>query len=386
MADVRLEGINKSYGSVKILHGIDLEINHGEFVVFVGPSGSGKSTLLRMIGGLERISDGRLLIDDKVVNNIDAADRNLGMVFQSYALYPHMTVRQNLAFPLRMAKVGAHEIQAKVMQAAALLQVDHLLDRKPRQLSGGQRQRVAIGRAIVREPKVFLFDEPLSNLDTELRVQMRVQIAKLHKQLGNTMIYVTHDQVEAMTMADKIVVLKDGNIEQVGTPHDLYHNPASQFVAGFIGSPKMNFLNATLLAAHQGRAEIRLATGAIVSLPIDTEAQAVGKPVIVGVRPDDFRAVSDGDDELPVDLDVDFVEHLGTPPIFTAMPRVLLSSHERPSLRDQEGSREFALPLRRRTAIFSLPTERHCQGCGRRRTGTDCSSAQRPTRVDLKGL
>ncbi|OHV78942.1 ABC transporter ATP-binding protein [Mesorhizobium sp. ORS 3428] len=311
MANVRLEGINKAYGSVQILRDIDLEIDHGQFVVFVGPSGSGKSTLLRMIGGLERISEGRLLIDNQVVNNIDAADRNLGMVFQSYALYPHMTVRQNLAFPLRMAKAGANEIQAKVTQAASLLQVEHLLDRKPRQLSGGQRQRVAIGRAIVREPKVFLFDEPLSNLDTELRVQMRVQIAKLHKQLGNTMIYVTHDQVEAMTMADKIVVLKDGNIEQVGTPHDLYHNPASQFVAGFIGSPKMNFLNATLVSAHQKQVEVRLETGSTVSLPIDADAQMVGKPVALGIRPDDFRAASDSCEELAIELDVDFVEHLG---------------------------------------------------------------------------
>ncbi|MEQ1954706.1 sn-glycerol-3-phosphate ABC transporter ATP-binding protein UgpC [Mesorhizobium sp. CN2-181] len=311
MAEVRLERISKAYGNVQILRDIDLDIAHGEFVVFVGPSGSGKSTLLRMIGGLERISDGRLLIDNRIVNNIDASERNLGMVFQSYALYPHMTVRQNLAFPLRMAKASAEEIEAKVKEAAALLQVDHLLDRKPRQLSGGQRQRVAIGRAIVREPKVFLFDEPLSNLDTELRVQMRVQIAKLHKQLGNTMIYVTHDQVEAMTMADKIVVLKDGNIEQVGTPHDLYHKPASQFVAGFIGSPKMNFLDATIVSAHQDRVEVRLETGVTVSLPVDADAQAVGKHVTLGIRPDDFRAPADSEDDLLVELDVDFVEHLG---------------------------------------------------------------------------
>ncbi|RWI16595.1 sn-glycerol-3-phosphate ABC transporter ATP-binding protein UgpC [Mesorhizobium sp.] len=316
MADVRLERISKAYGNVQILHDIDLDIAHGEFAVFVGPSGSGKSTLLRMIGGLESISEGQLLIDNNVVNDVDASDRNLGMVFQSYALYPHMTVRQNLAFPLRMAKASAGVTEAKVRQAAALLQVEHLLDRKPRQLSGGQRQRVAIGRAIVREPKVFLFDEPLSNLDTELRVQMRVQIAKLHRQLGNTMIYVTHDQVEAMTMADKIVVLKDGRIEQVGTPHDLYHRPASQFVAGFIGSPKMNFIDATLVAVHRERAEIRLETGMTVSLPIDASAQAVGEPVTLGIRPDDFRSPADSEQGLIVELEVDFVEHLGNATYF----------------------------------------------------------------------
>ena len=238
MADVSLQGIRKTFGAVEILRDINLSIDHGEFVVFVGPSGSGKSTLLRMIGGLEQITGGALSIDHRVVNNLDAADRNLGMVFQSYALYPHLSVRENLSFPLRMAKMGSAERTRRVQEAADLLQINHLLDRKPRQLSGGQRQRVAIGRAIVREPKVFLFDEPLSNLDTELRVQMRVQIAKLHRQLGNTMIYVTHDQVEAMTMADKIVVLRDGNIEQVGRPHELYHKPASQFVAGSSVPPK----------------------------------------------------------------------------------------------------------------------------------------------------
>jgi ABC-type sugar transport system ATPase subunit len=312
MADVRLEGINKAYGTIEVLRNIDLTIDHGEFVVFVGPSGSGKSTLLRMIGGLERISGGRLLIDNEVVNNVDAADRNLGMVFQSYALYPHMTVRQNLAFPLRMAKVGRDQIHSRVAETASLLQMDHLLDRKPRQLSGGQRQRVAIGRAIVREPKVFLFDEPLSNLDTELRVQMRVQIAKLHKQLGNTMIYVTHDQVEAMTMANKIVVLKDGNIEQVGSPHDLYHNPASRFVAGFIGSPKMNFLNGKIEAAHEVGMEVRLDAGATVSVPIQPDKLLVGKPITLGIRPDDFFSSSAEREEIAIDLDVDFVEHLGS--------------------------------------------------------------------------
>ncbi|WP_049731421.1 ABC transporter ATP-binding protein [Rhizobium ecuadorense] len=312
MAEVRLEGIRKAYGALGILHDIDLDIAHGEFVVFVGPSGSGKSTLLRMIGGLEKISGGTLKIDNKVVNSVDAADRNLGMVFQSYALYPHLTVRDNLAFPLRMANLGKEQITAKVREAAALLQIEHLLDRKPKQLSGGQRQRVAIGRAIVRQPKVFLFDEPLSNLDTELRVQMRVQIAKLHRQLGNTMIYVTHDQVEAMTMADKIVVLKDGHIEQVGSPHDLYHRPATQFVAGFIGSPRMNFLPCKLKTKDDERTEIALKSGLSGWLPIQAGPVEPGATLTLGIRPDDFVAPSDRPGELIVEIDVDFVEHLGS--------------------------------------------------------------------------
>ncbi|MER9216190.1 sn-glycerol-3-phosphate ABC transporter ATP-binding protein UgpC [Mesorhizobium sp. M0663] len=312
MAEVRLEGIRKAYGDLEILRNIDLDIRHGEFVVFVGPSGSGKSTLLRMIGGLEKITSGTLRIDDKVVNKIDAADRNLGMVFQSYALYPHLSVRNNLAFPLKMAKMKKDEIAGRVQAAAALLQIEHLLDRKPRQLSGGQRQRVAIGRAIVREPKVFLFDEPLSNLDTELRVQMRVQIAKLHKQLGNTMIYVTHDQVEAMTMADKIVVLKDGRIEQVGSPHDLYHRPASKFVAGFIGSPRMNFLPCKEKGSDQARTEIALSDKMSRWLPIQTTSSKGGRPLTLGIRPDDFVAPTGMPGELVVEIDVDFVEHLGS--------------------------------------------------------------------------
>ncbi|MDX8449679.1 ABC transporter ATP-binding protein [Mesorhizobium captivum] len=311
MAEVRLEGIRKAYGDLEILCDIDLDIQHGEFVVFVGPSGSGKSTLLRMIGGLEKITGGTLRIDGKVVNRLDAADRNLGMVFQSYALYPHLSVRKNLAFPLKMAKMKKDEIASRVQAAAALLQIEHLLDRKPRQLSGGQRQRVAIGRAIVREPKVFLFDEPLSNLDTELRVQMRVQIAKLHKQLGNTMIYVTHDQVEAMTMADKIVVLKDGRIEQVGSPHDLYHRPISKFVAGFIGSPRMNFLPCNEKSSDRERTEITLSDKMSYWLPIQTTSSKGGRPLTLGIRPDDFVAPAGMPRELVVDIDVDFVEHLG---------------------------------------------------------------------------
>ena len=241
-ASISLQSIVKRYGDLEVVHGVDLDIEPGEFVVFVGPSGCGKSTLLRMIAGLEPISGGTLLIDGQRMNEIPAAKRGIAMVFQSYALYPHMSVYQNLAFGLETARMPKAEIRTRVQRAAEILQIEPLLKRKPRQLSGGQRQRVAIGRAIVRDPQIFLFDEPLSNLDAELRVQMRVEIAKLHRDLGNTMIYVTHDQVEAMTMADKIVVLNAGNIEQVGSPMELYKTPKNLFVAGFIGSPKMNMI------------------------------------------------------------------------------------------------------------------------------------------------
>ena len=239
---LELKDIRKSFGNVEVIHGIDLEIEEGEFVVFVGPSGCGKSTLLRLIAGLDDPTSGDILLNDRRVNNVPASERGLSMVFQSYALYPHMSVRQNLSFGLENIRMERAEIDRRVNEAAELLQIDQLLNRRPGQLSGGQRQRVAIGRAIVREPIIFLFDEPLSNLDAELRMQMRVEISNLHGQLNNTMIYVTHDQIEAMTMADRIVVLRGGNIEQVGKPLDLYNNPANKFVAGFIGAPQMNFL------------------------------------------------------------------------------------------------------------------------------------------------
>jgi len=271
MAKVHIEGVKKNYGSTQVLHDINLSIEHGEFVVFVGPSGSGKSTLLRVIGGLERISEGNIFIDGLLVNDLDASDRNLSMVFQSYALYPHLNVWDNLAFPMRMAKSSKSYIDLRIKTVSEMLQIEHLLDRKPKQLSGGQRQRVAIGRAVVREPKVFLFDEPLSNLDAELRVQMRVQIAKLHHVLGNTMIYVTHDQVEAMTMADKIVVLQDGKIEQIGTPHELYHRPQSKFVAGFIGSPSMNFVPCRL---EDSAGELTLRLNDQIAFPVPQEKVA----------------------------------------------------------------------------------------------------------------
>ena len=243
MADVNLKSVKKTYDKTEVIHGVDLDINSGEFIVFVGPSGCGKSTLLRMIAGLEDITEGKISIGGEVVNEIIAAERGVAMVFQSYALYPHMTVFNNMAFALKQAKTPVDEINRRVLEAAKILQIESLFERLPKQLSGGQRQRVAIGRAIVRNPKVFLFDEPLSNLDAALRVQTRIEIAKLHSQLTATMIYVTHDQVEAMTLADRIVVINQGVIEQVGTPIELYNSPKNQFVAEFIGSPKMNMIN-----------------------------------------------------------------------------------------------------------------------------------------------
>ena len=251
MGSITLKQVRKNFGDVEVIPGVDLDINEGEFVVFVGPSGCGKSTLLRLIAGLEDVTSGRIIIDGKDVTDAAPVQRKLAMVFQSYALYPHMSVRKNIAFPLKMAKMPEAEQQARVERAAAILNLTPYLDRRPGQLSGGQRQRVAIGRAIVREPAAFLFDEPLSNLDAALRVNMRIEISELHKKLGTTMVYVTHDQVEAMTMADKIVVLRAGRIEQVGTPLELYNHPVNTFVAGFIGSPNMNFLGGET-AARRG--------------------------------------------------------------------------------------------------------------------------------------
>src|SRR5437763_3951909 len=259
MASLQLNRVTKRYGTTTVIHGVDLEVKDGEFVIFVGPSGCGKSTLLRMIAGLESVTEGDLLIDGKQVNNVSASQRGLAMVFQSYALYPHMTVYQNMAFGLENIRTPRADIDAKVQAAAKLLQLGPLLDRRPTQLSGGQRQRVAIGRAIVREPTIFLFDEPLSNLDAELRVQMRIEITALHQRLKTTMIYVTHDQVEAMTMADKIVVLRAGRVEQIGAPLDLYNAPRNRFVAGFIGSPRMNFLTSRVTDVGQGGVRIEVA-------------------------------------------------------------------------------------------------------------------------------
>ena len=254
MTEIRLKNVLKAYGKVEVIHGIDLHVESGEFVVFVGPSGCGKSTLLRIIAGLEKVTGGEVLIDGDVVNTIPASERGLAMVFQSYALYPHMSVYKNMAFGLENSRMPRSEIESRVNQAAAMLQITDYLHRRPKQLSGGQRQRVAIGRAIVRDPKAFLFDEPLSNLDAELRVAMRKELAALHGKLGGTMIYVTHDQIEAMTLANKIVVLNAGRVEQIGAPLDLYNNPQNTFVAGFIGSPRMNLLEADIAEGEGGLA------------------------------------------------------------------------------------------------------------------------------------
>ena len=305
---VSLQKVIKRYGELQVVHGIDLEIEPGEFTVFVGPSGCGKSTLLRMIAGLEPISGGGLYLDGSRMNDVPASKRGIAMVFQSYALYPHMTVYKNLAFGLETAGMKKQDIQPRVEKAAEVLQITQLLQRKPKQLSGGQRQRVAIGRAIVREPNIFLFDEPLSNLDAELRVQMRVEIARLHQRLGNTMIYVTHDQTEAMTMADKIVVLNGGKIEQVGAPLDLYNKPKNKFVAGFIGSPKMNFLDAKIVASDDGSAVIDL-HGQTVRLPRRLGGIQPGEAVTLGARPEHLNV---GDRGVALgSAHVDLVEHLG---------------------------------------------------------------------------
>ena len=299
MAKLDINGLCKRYGSVEVLKDIDLAIGHGEFVVFVGPSGCGKSTLLRMICGLDEVSDGQIAVDDEIVNDVPSSRRGIAMVFQSYALYPHMTVAQNMGYALKLARTPRAEIETRVAQAAAILQIEPLLDRKPRQLSGGQRQRVAIGRAIVREPKVFLFDEPLSNLDAALRVDMRMEFARLKDRLGTTMVYVTHDQVEAMTLADKIVVMNAGRIEQVGSPIELYQAPANRFVAGFIGSPRMNFL-----PVGTGSAGVTLPGGGL-SLPNPPAGLAE-----IGVRPEHLRLGDDGDGVVGGVLEA--TEHLGS--------------------------------------------------------------------------
>jgi multiple sugar transport system ATP-binding protein len=295
MSTIVLKGIEKSYGAVQVIKGVDLSIDDREFCVFVGPSGCGKSTLLRMIAGLEEITEGDLLIDGQRANDVPPSERGLAMVFQSYALYPHMSVADNMGFSLRLAGASKDERRAKVAEAARILHLDKLLDRKPKELSGGQRQRVAIGRAIVRKPKVFLFDEPLSNLDAALRVQMRIELARLHDELAATMIYVTHDQVEAMTMADKIVVLQGGIVEQAGTPLELYHHPRNLFVAGFIGSPKMNFFPATVTAVADAATTIQLASGASLAVPVRPARQKAGDAVTLGVRPEHMRLAGEGE-------------------------------------------------------------------------------------------
>jgi multiple sugar transport system ATP-binding protein len=295
VATLQLKDLRKSFGEVEVIKGVDLEIEDMEFVVFVGPSGCGKSTLLRMIAGLEEITDGELRIDGELVNEVPPDKRGLAMVFQSYALYPHMTVGENMGFSLRLAGVGKRERREKVAEAARILQLEPLLDRRPRQLSGGQRQRVAIGRAIVRNPRVFLFDEPLSNLDAALRVQMRIELARLHDALDATMIYVTHDQVEAMTLADKIVVLRDGIIEQAGKPLELYHHPNNLFVAGFIGSPTMNFTECQVVEKNEEGVRVRLLGGAEAVVPVEGGGVDVGETLTCGMRPEHLSVSPSGD-------------------------------------------------------------------------------------------
>jgi multiple sugar transport system ATP-binding protein len=306
MAELTLRKVVKCYGATEVIHGLDLDIKRGEFVVFVGPSGCGKSTLLRMIAGLEEITDGEFCMDQKRVNETPAAKRGIAMVFQSYALYPHMTVYDNLAFGLQTAGEKKDVIDRRVQAVAKMLKIETLLQRKPKALSGGQRQRVAIGRAIVRQPKLFLFDEPLSNLDAELRVQMRVELAKLHAELGTTMIYVTHDQVEAMTMADRIVVLRDGRIEQTGSPLEVYNRPANQFVAGFIGSPKMNFINARLAGRDAETLTVTAAGGVKLALPARSAHRLDGDSLVLGIRPEHVVIADTG-----VPMQVNLTEQLG---------------------------------------------------------------------------
>lgn len=318
MASIELRNVTKAYGKVVTLKNINLRIEDGELTVFVGPSGCGKSTMLRMIAGLEEITEGELLIDNEVVNGVTPADRGVAMVFQSYALYPHMTVAENMAYSLKIHKVPKAEIEREVHEVAKALQIEHLLDRKPKQLSGGQRQRVAIGRAIVRKPKVFTFDEPLSNLDAALRVKMRLEIAKLHKELNATIIYVTHDQVEAMTLADKICVLSplkanaESNLEQFGSPLDLYNHPVNLFVAGFIGSPKMNFLKGEIQSIEDGKCVVKLITGERITAAVDASRSEVGAKVTLGVRPEHLvGSTSEFADGGKVQGKVEVTENLG---------------------------------------------------------------------------
>jgi multiple sugar transport system ATP-binding protein len=330
VAEVKIANVAKSYGAVKILHGVSVDIQDGEFVVLVGPSGCGKSTLLRMLAGLEVISSGTIAIGGKVVNDVLPKERDIAMVFQSYALYPHKTVYENIGFPLKMAHRPPDEIKAKVESAASVLDLKHLLDRYPKQLSGGQRQRVAMGRAIVRNPKVFLFDEPLSNLDAKLRVTMRVEIKELHQRLKTTIVYVTHDQIEAMTMADKIVVMRDGRVEQIGAPLDLYDRPNSVFVGGFIGSPAMNLIHGRV-SGDNGQATFVSESG--LRLPLPAANVREGQEVTYGIRPEHIE-ISEGG--VPVKVVV--VEPTGSETqIFAKAGKDLIDAIVKARIRAQPG-------------------------------------------------
>ena len=307
MATVELRNVRKKFGAHEVIHGIDLLIRDHEFIAFVGPSGSGKSTLLRMIAGLEEVTEGEVLIDATPVQDVSPSQRGLAMVFQSYALYPHMTVAENMSFSLRLAGVPKKEREQKIHAVARLLGMEPLLERKPRQLSGGQLQRVAIGRAMVRQPKAFLLDEPLSNLDAALQAQMRLELVRLHRELDTTMIYVTHDQLEAMTMADRIVVLNNGRVEQLGSPLDLYQNPATLFAAGFIGAPKMNFLEAEVKTVSEQHLTLMLTNGASVAVPRPLQKLSAGEKVKLGVRPEHVALEPNGE----LQGEIEALEHLG---------------------------------------------------------------------------
>jgi multiple sugar transport system ATP-binding protein len=313
MASLSIRDVYKTYpNGVPVLKGVNIDIEDGQFLILVGGSGCGKSTLLNMIAGLETVTKGDIQIGGKTVNNLSPKDRDIAMVFQSYALYPHMSVYENIAFGLRMIKLPEAQIKERVHRAADILQIGQLLERRPRALSGGQRQRVAIGRSIVREPKVFLFDEPLSNLDAALRVQMRLELIKLHKQLNATMIYVTHDQTEAMTMADRIVVLNHGEVEQIGSPLELYRTPRNRFVAGFIGSPKMNFLDVRVQKRDETGVTIELPGGAPLDVPCNGDAVEPGQKLVLGVRPEHLNESANSDCDSALAGEVMVIEHLGS--------------------------------------------------------------------------
>ena len=353
---VALRDVRKSYGSLEVIHGIDLTVGEGEFVVFVGPSGCGKSTLLRMIAGLEEVTDGEIAIKGRDVTDLDPSDRGIAMVFQSYALYPHMSVRDNLAFGLKMANTPQAEIDRRAAHASGILKIEALLDRRPGQLSGGQRQRVAIGRAIVREPDIFLFDEPLSNLDAALRVQTRAEITRLHRDIKTTMIYVTHDQVEAMTMADKIVVLRAGRIEQVGSPLELFDNPRNLFVAGFLGSPRMNMLKGTITKGSDG--SIAIDAGYGVSLPclVDPAAVSSGQAVLAGIRPSHFTI----SDNAGLPFEVQYHESLGTETYLYGNlqgEKEQIIVHQAGHFAPASGSVLRIMPAREKVHVFDPATE-----------------------------
>jgi len=346
---IALRGLGKHFGKTRVLEGVDLEILPGELCVFVGPSGCGKSTLLRIIAGLEHATAGELRIGGRRMNDVDPSERGIAMVFQSYALYPHMTVRQNLTFGLRLTaeQRRAGEADKRVQEAARMLQIEQLLERLPRELSGGQRQRVAIGRAITRQPKIFLFDEPLSNLDAALRVSMRSELTRLHKKLGTTMIYVTHDQVEAMTMADRIVVLNAGHVEQVGSPLEVYNRPRTLFAAGFLGSPRMNFLRGKISDRLPEGVVVELAGGGEVRARVASDGAAIGDEVTVGIRPEHLKLSPGADEAGPLTSRVALVEDLGDHAIVhlerEAEGGRVVARVDRPQAREGDPVR-FALP------------------------------------------